>query len=354
MNLLVRIYFLCTFSFMFAFAATPLDSIEGIQAPLVDEKGRFCIDLHDNHNHFWDALKIFWATKTNFANYFTQKNQLDQWVTCDKPVARSVNPVITWIGHATFLIQINNVNILTDPIFFDLTLLYPRKSPVGIKPQDLPPIDLVIISHTHRDHLDEQSIAFINKTFAAQFLVPKGSGQWFLDRACKNVAELTWSEKFVYKKDEASACSLYFLPAIHWCNRGPFDINKALWGSWMIEANNLKIYFAGDSAYGEHFGTIGKLFEKIDVALLPIGPNEPRELMKHSHVSAEEAFQAFVDLKAQTFIPMHWGTFRLGTDSFSDPVDRLQRCWNAHKEQSKDKTLKIVKFGERVDVLKCL
>lgn len=348
MNFLKKINLFLSLGIIAHVFAVPLDLIQVIKPPLINKHGQFCIDLKDDHNHLFDALRIFWATKTNFADYFSYPNQINEWVTCQKPVERSVEPVITWIGHATFLIQINNINIVTDPVFFGLTMVYPRQSPVGIRLEDLPPIDLVIISHTHRDHLDEDSIKFINNAFKPRFLVPKGAKQWFLDSACENVMEFTWAEKTAYQQNDQFPCEFYFLPSVHWCNRGLFDINTALWGSWMIVSDNFKIYFAGDSAYSEHFKTIGTIFENIDVALLPIGPNEPRNLMEHSHVSAQEAYQAFIDLNARIFIPMHWGTFRLGTDAFIDPITLLSNSWNRDKNRAANKTLKIVKFGERV------
>ena len=116
----------------------------------------------------------------------------------------------------------------------------------------------------------------------------------------------------------------------------------------MIEHDGFKFYFAGDTGWGHHFSVIGDIFKSIDVALMPIGPGEPREWMKHSHINAEEAGKAFLQLKARWFVPMHWGTFRLGMDAFKEPVHRLKNWWQLHKKQCANKALKVPKVGELV------
>jgi L-ascorbate metabolism protein UlaG (beta-lactamase superfamily) len=290
------------------------------------------------------------------------------WITTSKINSYSVNPTITWIGHATFLIQIGGVNILTDPIFGDSTIFFPRILPPGIELETLPKIDFVIISHNHPDHMDSKSLlALKEQNPEIKILVPQGDKKWFEKRKFKNVFENMWWQNLQFDSKSGVAqnsSKLYaenklaktdaikeqikftFLPAYHWSQRGLFDQNKSLWGSWMIEHNDNSIYFAGDTGYSDHFKEIAKYFHKIDVALMPVGPCEPREKMCHSHISSEESGQAFIELNATNFIPMHWGTFHFGTDNFETPIVRLQNWWKVNNLELSSKALHIFKFGQ--------
>jgi Predicted Zn-dependent hydrolases of the beta-lactamase fold len=137
-----------------------------------------------------------------------------------------------------------------------------------------------------------------------------------------------------------------FLPAVHWSQRAVFDKNKSLWGSWMISSQDCTIYFAGDTAWGDHFAQLAD--QRIDYALLPIGPCEPHEWMSHTHISAKQAVDAFIMLGAQQLIPMHWGTFLFGNDQFEDPLLRLKAAWQQSHAVLQDKTLQIMKVGQTV------
>jgi len=288
---------------------------------------------------------IFIKSTLNF-NKRLPKN-LDYWSNSKSEVVKSsYEPNITWIGHATFLIQIADKNILTDPIFGNSTFLFPRIHKPGIDIHKLPKIDYIIISHNHVDHMCKNSLLkLIELNPQVKIMVPIGDKKWFETRNFKSAFEFTWWQEYVTNKD----LKFTFLPAQHWSQRFIFDGNKSLWGSWMIEHNNFKIYFAGDTAYAGHFKSIGQEFNNIDVALLPVGPCEPREKMCFSHTSSEEAGQAFLDLNAKNFIPMHWGTFHFGTDFFDTPIVRLRSWWNSNVGLSNDKILNIVKFGQRLE-----
>ncbi len=270
------------------------------------------------------------------------------WLAPSKIARYSNEPIITWIGHSTFLIQINKKNILTDPIFGSASIFFPRILPPGIEPHKLPKIDYVVISHNHLDHMDSKSLTFlrdINPNIT--ILVPEGDQHWFKKRNFKNVFGSAWWKKHVF-----GPLSFTFLPAFHWSQRGLFDRNKSLWGSWMIQAQDQSIYFAGDTAYSHHFKAIAKEFKNIDIAIMPIGPCEPRKYMFDTHVNAEESGEAFLDLNAQQFIPMHWGTFHFGIDTFETPVKRIQRWWKKNRSILKNKTLSIPKFGESLIITK--
>lgn len=260
----------------------------------------------------------------------------------------SIEPRITWVGHSTFLIEIDGIRILTDPVFFGLSFFFPRMLPAALSLDALPPIDAVIISHNHRDHMDEPSLRALFAHTNCHFFVPFGDKAWFAKRGCSRVTEASWWEEFtVFSATDASkSATLTFLPAWHWSQRGLFDHNTSLWGSWMIKTADSCIYFAGDTAYSKHFKAIATEFPQIDIALMPIGPCEPRAGMKKAHVSAEEAGLAFLDLNARHFIPMHWGTFAFGTDNLLLPVDRLHAWWGSHNHELALKELHGMKMGE--------
>lgn len=282
---------------------------------------------------------------------FCKGNDAD-WICREIPAERSEKPVITWIGHATFLIQIGSVNIITDPIFGDVSFLFKRILPPGIPIEGLPSLDCILLSHNHYDHLDLKSIQFLRRSHYFKIFVPHGDKHW-LERQhglANRIDEYMWwgacDVKNQNKPQKEVRCT--FLPAFHWSQRGIRDKNKSLWGSWMIEAGNYRIYFAGDTAYSHHFKSIQQEFESIDIALLPIGPCEPRRWMKNSHMSAEDAGQAFIDLKAKHLIPMHWGTFNFGTDRSDLPIKRLHSWWQEHDAQVNDKVLHFPKIGQRI------
>jgi len=257
----------------------------------------------------------------------------------------SQEPVITWLGHSTFLIQVAGKNILTDPIFGSLSSVFRRLVPPVISVEDLPPIDYVLISHNHFDHMDSKSLCSLKARFAQmRVLVPMGDKDWFDRHLFQNVSEHMWWDEIVDSKDPFFKCT--FLPANHWSQRTLFDKNRSLWGSWMVQSGDFTLYFGGDTSWGIHFKQIGHEFKNIDIALLPIAPGEPRSWMKETHINAQEAVQAFRDLNAQTLIPMHWGTFHLGFDEFHAPIDLLKQSWSVVHQQLQNRTLKILKFGE--------
>jgi len=271
------------------------------------------------------------------------------WVVPYESVHNSKDPLITWIGHASFLIQVGGFNILTDPVFGNASWLFPRSLPPGIALERLPNIDVVLISHNHRDHMDRASLLALSNHKNTQFLVPQGDKRWFDRRGFKRVKEHSWwqTTTLTNNRDGSLICFI-FLPAAHWSQRGLFDKNRSLWGSWMIENEHYTIYFAGDTAYDDHFLAVAEEFPSVDISLIPVGPCEPRSWMKHSHISSEEAGQAFLDLESEHLIPMHWGTFSFGIDHFTEPVDRLNRWWSQKQEQLHKKHLHVVKVGQRL------
>ena len=231
-----------------------------------------------------------------------------------------------------------------------LPFLFKRITPLPLNIQDIENVDYIILSHNHRDHMDEKSLLKL-KDITSMFLIPMGDKQWFDRRNFSYVKEHTWWQSTVFNH-EGNSLVFTFLPAHHWSQRSLFDRNRSLWGSWMVQYKNHTIYFAGDTAYAKHFTMIKEKFPTIDVALMPIGPCQPRKWMKHSHISAQQAGQAFLDLGARNFIPMHWGTFYFGTDSFSTPIEYLTEWWSKEPSVSSNQ-LHILKFGQSLELQEC-
>lgn len=275
---------------------------------------------------------------------------IDQWLTRDAVVAASDEPTITWIGHATFLIQVGGINILTDPIFGDASFMFKRVLPPGIALKELPRIDIVLLSHNHPDHCNLQSLKALRRAYSqAVFLVAKGDAHWLQALGLGPVYEHEWWQHYAHLNSQGVAITCTFLPAHHWSARGMFDRNRSLWGSWMVAYNGTHIYFGGDTAYSPHFKAIAQEFGVIKSALLPIAPGEPHPSMRRTHMDAHQAVQAFLDLQATQFIPMHWGTFLFGKDHFDAPIQQLHAAWQKQNVDT-NKQLAIVKVGQRVQV----
>lgn len=288
----------------------------------------------------------------SFINRLFYHPQVADWRMVPHIQKRTFDPVITWIGHSTFLIQIAGLNILTDPIFGNATSLFPRILKPGIELAQLPPIDYVIISHNHLDHMDAPAL-FVLKELHPKciYLVPLGDKKWFDKRGFVNVNEYTWWQEDQFPINQSEQIKFTFLPAFHWSQRGVFDKNRSLWGSWMIEVGGKRIYFAGDTAYARHFKVIGQEFGRIDCAIMPIGPCEPHKWMKLSHANAKEAYQAFRDLGAVHFIPMHWGTFYFGTDTFDTSLNALKAVWDQLKgTEVLQEQLHIMRVGQTIAI----
>jgi N-acyl-phosphatidylethanolamine-hydrolysing phospholipase D len=224
---------------------------------------------------------------------------------------------VTWIGHSTLLIQIEGVNILTDPIWSERSspfqFIGPRRFvPPGIQLEDLPEIHAVIISHDHYDHLDEATIKAIgNKPL---YIVPLKVGKLLENFGITNYRELDWWQSTEFKEIEFIST-----PAQHFSGRSFLSRNTTLWTSWVIKGRTHRIYFTGDSGYFNGFKEIGERYGPFDLAAIPIGAYMPRWFMGPVHISPAEAVQVYLDLRARTFIAIHWGTFDLANEPLDDP-----------------------------------
>lgn len=288
------------------------------------------------------SIKMYWQ---GFKNRKHEKVEHQAWVEGSLGLKQFENlpgTLISWMGHASMLIRINGLTILTDPIIESPSFLYKRILPFATTFDALPKIDVVLISHNHRDHMDTKTLLALFKRDNPLFLVPEGDKNWFLKRNITKVEECTWWEQVILPE-----LSFTFVPAYHWSQRGLFDHNKSLWGGWVIKSEKETIYFAGDTAYQqEYFTAIGTVFPEIDIVLMPIGPCEPFDLMYRSHVNAEQAAQAFLDCKGRYFIPMHWGTFYFGVDLFEDPLKRIYKWWQQNLIKVPQNSLYVLKVGQ--------
>ncbi len=243
--------------------------------------------------------------------------------------ANRIQQSLTWLGHATFLLQLSGINVLTDPH------LSPRASPFSfmgprrwvappLQASQLPHIDLVLISHNHYDHLDEATVRQLLQQPGGppQFLVPLGLRRWFNARRISGVDELDWWNALKFKSLTAT-----FTPAQHWSGRGLWDRNRSLWGGWRLDGENgSSFFFAGDTGYSRDFLEIRARLGAVDLTALPIGAYAPRWFMAASHVDPEEAVQMHLDLGARRSVAMHWGTFVLTDEPLDEPPLRLYRA----------------------------
>lgn len=251
-----------------------------------------------------------------------------------------VIPTITWIGHSTFLIQLNGLNILIDPVWANRLGTDKRLTPPGLPIGELPPIDIVLISHSHYDHLSYGSIKRLKGD--PVFFVPIGLGNWFTRKGLNKTVEFNW-----WDEHQISGLTIAFVPAQHWSKRTLTDTNHSHWGGWIIRNSNQTVYFVGDSGYFEGFRAIGEKYA-IDYCLMPIGAYEPEWFMAAQHVSPEDAVKAFINTGAKVMIPMHYGAYRLADDTPKEALDRLQAEWATKKVDGKKLT--VMKIGETIQM----
>jgi N-acyl-phosphatidylethanolamine-hydrolysing phospholipase D len=243
------------------------------------------------------------------------------------------SPSVTWIGHATTLVQANGLNVLVDPIFSEraspVQIFGPKRvQPPGVAMADLPDIDAVLISHNHYDHLDRISVAQLDEKAKAAgkttlFIVPLGLKSWFNGIGIDNVVELDWWEHHALKGVE-----FHLTPVQHWSARSINDRSATLWGGWAVFGDDFHWYYAGDTGYSRDFADTAKHFAPrqtealgggFDLALVPIGAYEPRWFMAQQHVNPMESVRIHQDVEAKRSIGVHWGTFKLTDEPLDQP-----------------------------------
>lgn len=257
----------------------------------------------------------------------------------------------TWIGHSTVLLQIGGLNVLTDPVFsqraFPVQWLGPRRT---MKPalafEALPPVDTVLLSHSHYDHLDKDAVKGLAKAHpAAVWVAPLKLGAYLRGWGVRDVVELDW-----WQQTDTQGLRVTATPARHFSARRLGDRNKTLWCGYALEMNGFRSYFAGDTAYHPQFGEIGERCGPFDLVMMPIGAYDPRWFMHVVHVDPDEAVQAYADLVSSTdgaravMLGIHWGTFRLTDEPMDEPPQRAAAAWR--RRGFDESRLWIARFGE--------
>ena len=232
-----------------------------------------------------------------------------------------------WIGQSTFIIKVDDLTILTDPVFSNRASPFKRLGPKRLIPpsinlEQLPKIDVVTISHNHYDHLDIRSLKKLSRLNPELiFLIPKGDIDIFRKRKIKNVKEFSWWDDI--KVDEFT---FTFTPVQHWSARGLFDRNESLWGGWFIKTDKFSIFHAGDTGYSNDFIKTKETLGSPKYAFIPIGAYDPEWFMSESHVNPEDAIKIMKDLEAERSFGMHWGTFTLTAEDTLEPPERLKKA----------------------------
>jgi L-ascorbate metabolism protein UlaG (beta-lactamase superfamily) len=265
------------------------------------------------------TLKMFRESRTRWPKWVENKEtpRLNESL-------RAGDVAITFVNHVTFLIQIDGVTILTDPVWSERVSPFrwigpKRVREPGVPFEDLPPIDVVLLSHNHYDHLDVATLRRLRQRCAPTVFVAHGDARLVTPLGFTKVHELDWWDG-VQLND---VLKITFVPAQHFSARGLFDRRKSLWGGYVIEYQGRRIYFGGDSGYSTHFSDIKARLGSPDIAMLGIGAYEPRWFMEPIHMNPAEAVRAHCDLGAKQSIGMHFGTFQLTTEAIDEPKEHL-------------------------------
>jgi L-ascorbate metabolism protein UlaG (beta-lactamase superfamily) len=277
-------------------------------------------------NSFWDFIK--WRSKRadkeipgpesyNFPLADNDPDRLKQ---------NREHTTLTWIGHATLLLQLRGLNILTDPHFSKRASPVQwagpvRAAPLGMTLDDLPPIDVVVISHNHYDALDTHSIRQLYRRPGGdntRFYVPLGLKRWFVKQGIDRVIEMDW-----WDRQSDQSLEIIAVPTQHWSKRSLFSTNDSLWSGWVIASETYRFIFVGDTGYAPLFKEIGEKLGPFDLAAIPIGAYEPRWFMRKHHVNPEESVQIHMDIGSRKSVGIHWGTFILTDEPLDEPPKRL-------------------------------
>jgi L-ascorbate metabolism protein UlaG (beta-lactamase superfamily) len=300
----------------------------------VDEKGRFSNLHHPFEAKLMDVLR--WQLEKN---PFKQAKKAERWnpaVMRDDSWLDGREDVIVWLGHSTFYIRIDGICLLTDPVFGDIFTVK-RQTPFPLDVHRLINLDYILLSHDHRDHLDEESLKILSvQNPDVRYLTGLGM-QSIVHRFTKSdkIEEAGWYQQY-------TDTNITFIPSRHWSKRGAFDTNKRLWGGFVIASGEKRILFGGDSGYDTHYKELAAVFGGFDYAILGIGAYEPAWFMGANHQSPEDALKAAKELNARYFIPMHYATFDLSDEPLGQPLKELRAA------AGNDDSVKVLKHGEAI------
>lgn len=273
------------------------------------------------------------------------------WVWRDNPAqakpaerVEGSNLVVTMVNHATLLIQTEGLNMLTDPIWSKRTSPFEWFGPKryrapGIDFDDLPPVDLVLVSHNHYDHMDLRTLRRLQACCKPRIVCGLGNREFLATRGIVDAHELDWWERVTI----SGVTAVRFVPAQHFSSRALSDRNKTLWGGFVIETPNGNIYFAGDTGYGPFLGSIKERYKSFRLGLIPIGAYIPDFIMRPVHLSPSEAYCAAGELNVVTMVPIHYGTFHLADDQQGQPLKDLKQ---AMSDQRNGTNVVVLSNGE--------
>jgi len=287
-------------------------------------------------HHYGEVLKWWLGGNDRGVWYDYDKNDLSNFPAPSPSVGHGKHR-ITFINHATFLIQINGQNILTDPVWSFRASPYQwigpkRKRPAGIDFDDLPQIDTVLLSHNHYDHLDIDTVKRLKNRFDPQFIVPLGVERYLHRQGVDQTIRMDWWDKYGLGHET----KLTAVPARHFSGRGLFDRNKTLWCGYVLENPSGNIYFAGDTGYGDFLKEIKQQVGPINTSILPIGAYKPRWFMEAIHMSPEEAVKAHQEIQSQKSIAMHFGTFPMADDGMYEPLEDLKKARRQYRVSERE------------------
>lgn len=291
------------------------------QGTPVDEKGRFVNAEFPFLSNLTEVLK--WQLSTNPFKEDKLKDAERLQVLDPTEFLSSEKDGILWLGHASVYIRLNGKTLLIDPVFGD-PFLVKRFTEVPNQIDKIKKLDYILVTHDHRDHCDEPTLKSLLQKFPNAKILGGLEMQDLFNEwktATNEVKTAGWYQRFDLGED----VEITFVPVRHWSRRGLFDMNKRLWGGYVIQGAGKTIYHSGDSGFGSHYKELFETFGRIDYFIIGIGAFEPRWFMQSNHNNPEDALQAFQDAKAETIIPMHYGTFDLSDEPPSEPLKRLKQ-----------------------------
>lgn len=308
----------------------------------VDKNGRFVNHEIPHRYSLYEFLK--WRFQRN---PLRAEKKADTWrpdVIFNDRFLHSGGDCIVWLGHASFFIRLAGINILIDPVFYDI-LFYKRRIAFPLDPAKLKGLDYIFVSHNHLDHCDKASLKLLsgNNPQAVYLTGLK------MDRLIKRLtgSALIQTAGWYQQYNTLPDIRAFYLPARHWSKRGLRDVNAQLWGALVIQGAGKTIYFGADSGYGGHFTEVGRIFPDIDYAILGIGAYMPAFFMAPSHISPTDAVRAANDMHAKVMIPMHYGTFNLADEPPGAPIRVLH---DLEKKDAINARLEIPKIGEECSI----